>query len=47
MPGSVNTAMLINYLRVLTGHKFSSSGYAEILIETDLATSGYLPGILI
>ena len=45
-PGSFNTAKLMNYLRMLTGHKYSGSGYAEILIQTDLQTSGYLSGIL-
>ena len=45
-PGTFNTAMPMNYLRMLTGHKFNACGYAEILIETDIATSGCLSGIL-
>ena len=36
----------MNYLEIFIGHKFNGCGYAEILIETDLSTSGYLPSNL-
>ena len=41
--GSFNSIM--NYLKMI-GHKMAGSGYAEILIEANLVTSGYLTGVL-
>ena len=43
-PGPFHTAM--NYIGIITAHKFAGSGYAEILIEAELATSGCLSNIL-
>ncbi|XP_049337187.1 uncharacterized protein LOC111196954 [Astyanax mexicanus] len=42
--GKFHTAM--NYIGKLTGYKCQGSGYAEILIEANLATSGCLKNIL-
>ncbi len=41
--GSFHTVM--NYLNML-GHKMAGSGYAEIVIEANLVTSGCLHGVL-
>jgi len=43
-PGQFHTVM--NYMGMLTGHKFKGSGYAEILLEADLVTSGCLKSVL-
>ena len=43
-PGPFHTAM--NYIGMVTGHKCRGSGYAEILIEAKLVTSGCLSSIL-
>ena len=43
-PGPFHTCM--NYIGMLTGHKCRGSGYAEILIESGLATSGCLKNIM-
>ena len=36
----------MNYLGMVTGHKCNGSGYAELLLESKLATTGCLKGIL-
>ena len=36
----------MNYMRMVTGHKCRGSGYAEILIEVELVTSGCLRSVL-
>ena len=36
----------MNYLGMVTGHKCDGSGYSELLLESKLATSGCLKGIL-
>ena len=36
----------MNYINMLTGHKLRGSGYAEILIEAELVTSGCLNSVL-
>ena len=36
----------MNYMGMVTGHKFRGSGYAEILLEADLVTSGCLKSVL-
>lgn len=36
----------MNYINMLTGNKCRGSGYAEILIEADLVTSGCLESVL-
>ena len=43
-PGPFHTGM--NCMGMLTGHKCKGSGYAEILIEAELVTSGCLEGVL-
>ena len=43
-PGQFHTVM--NYMGMVTGHKFRGSGYAEILLEADLVTSGCLKSVL-
>ena len=43
-PGSFHTAM--NYMGVVTGRKGRGSGYAEILIEAGLVTTGCLENVL-
>ena len=42
--GPFHTSM--NYIGMLTGHKMRGSGYAEILIEAQLVTTGSLKGVL-
>lgn len=42
--GPFRTSM--NYMGMLTGHKMCGSGYAEILLEAQLVTSGSLKGVL-
>uniref|UniRef100_UPI00358FFE05 uncharacterized protein n=3 Tax=Myxine glutinosa TaxID=7769 RepID=UPI00358FFE05 len=42
--GPFHTSM--NYIGMLTGHKMRGSGYAEILFEAQLVTSGSLKGVL-
>ena len=44
LAGAFHTGM--NYINQLTGHKMKGSGYAEILIEAGLVTSGTLQGVL-
>ena len=44
MIGPFHTSM--NYIGMLTGHKMRGSGYAEILLEAQLVTSGSLKGVL-
>lgn len=44
MIGPFHTSM--NYIGMLTGHKMRGSGYAEILFEAQLLTSGSLKGVL-
>lgn len=44
MIGPFHTCM--NYIGMLTGHKMCGSGYAEILFEAQLVTSGSLKGVL-
>ena len=36
----------MNYMGMVTGHKCRCSGYAEILIEAALVTSGCLRSVL-
>ena len=36
----------MNYIGMLTGHKMRGSGYAEILFEAQLVTTGSLKGVL-
>ena len=43
-PGPFHTAM--NYLGMITGHKWHGSGYSELLVESKLAASGCLTGVL-
>ena len=43
-PGAFHTGM--NYIGMLTDHKCRGSGYAEILIEAGLVTSGCLKSVL-
>ena len=43
-PGPFHTGM--NYMGMVTGHKYRGSGYAEILIEAELITSGCLASVL-
>ena len=43
-PGPFHTTM--NYLGMVTGHKCNGSGYAELLLESKLATTGCVKGIL-
>ncbi|KAK0148594.1 hypothetical protein N1851_011079 [Merluccius polli] len=43
-PGPFHTGM--NYMGMVTAHKCKGSGYAEILIEAELVTSGCLEGVL-
>ena len=43
-PGPFHTTM--NYLGMVTGHICDGSGYSELLLESKLATSGCLKGIL-
>ena len=43
-PGQFHTVM--NYMGMVTGHKFRGSGYAEILLEADLVTIGCLKSVL-
>ena len=42
--GAFHTCM--NYIGMLTGHKMKGSGYAEILLESQLVQSGSLKGVL-
>ena len=44
LPGQFHTAM--NYIGMITGHKCRGSGYAEILLEAQLVTSGCLKSVL-
>lgn len=44
LPGQFHTAM--NYLGLITNHKCRGSGYAEILLEAQLVTSGCLKNVL-
>ena len=44
IPGAFHTMM--NFIGMLTGHKCKGSGYAEILIEAELVTSGCLGSVL-
>ena len=44
MIGPFHTSM--NYIGMFTGHKMRGSGYAEILLEAQLVTSGSLKGVL-
>lgn len=44
LPGQFHTAM--NYMGMITGHKCRGSGYAEILLEAQLVTSGCLKSVL-
>ena len=43
-PGPFHTTM--NYIGMVAGHKCRGSGYAEILLEAELVTSGSLSGVL-
>ena len=43
-PGAFHTAM--NYLGMVTGHKCKGSGYAEIILEAGLVTSGCMKSVL-
>ena len=43
-PGPFHTGM--NYMGMVTGHKCRGSGYAEMLIEAELITSGCLASVL-
>ena len=43
-PGPFHTTM--NYMGMVTAHKCRGSGYAEILLEANLATSSCLKSIL-
>ncbi|KAJ8334115.1 hypothetical protein SKAU_G00397540 [Synaphobranchus kaupii] len=43
-PGAFHTGM--NYMGMVTGHKFRGSGYAEILLEAGLITSGCMKSVL-
>ena len=44
MIGPFYTSMY--YLGMLTGHKMCGSGYTELLLETQLVTTGSLKGVL-
>ena len=44
MPGQFHTTM--NYMGMITSHKLRGSGYAEILQEANLVTSGCLKNVL-
>ena len=41
MPVSFNTAMSMNYLRMLTGHNFNGSGYAGIRVNQNIVERPY------
>ena len=43
-PGPFHTAM--NYIHMVTGHKYRDSGYSEILLEFEFSASGCLKSIL-
>lgn len=43
-PGAFHTAM--NYMGMVTGHKCKGSGYAEIILEAGLVTSGCMNSVL-
>ena len=44
LPGPFHTSM--NYIGMITDHKYRDSGYAEILLESHLVTSGCLKSVL-
>ena len=44
IPGQFHTAM--NYMGMITCHKCRGSGYSEILLESQLVTSGCLKSVL-